>query len=117
MPAANVYFDHGSGTCVWLEDAADCWADPEQLPVSATLRAELLRLVDWYDTALNRDYPPDPGPWREPECERFNTAVRDLVVRLRTELGADWVLHDCTEQMHEDPDLDRYLADPAGFRR
>ncbi len=117
MPVAHVSFDHGSGTCLWLEDTMDGWVDPEQLPISAALRAELIRVAEWYDTALNRDYPPDPGPWREDECQRFNAAVRDLVVRLRTELSPDWVLRDCAEEMHEDPDLDRYLADPVGFRR
>ena len=69
------------------------WENPADLvllPVSQPLRDELERLIDWYDTSQNGDYPPDPGPWRAPECERFNRAVHMALSRLRDELGPQW---------------------------
>jgi hypothetical protein len=32
-------------------------------------------------TLLNWDYSPDPGPWREPQCLRFNHAVHNACLR------------------------------------
>jgi hypothetical protein len=37
--------------------------------------------------------------------------------RLRDELGPQWTIVDELDDVHEDPDLDRYLADPRGFQR
>jgi hypothetical protein len=91
--------------------------DPARLPISGSLRDELGRLVKWYDESLNWDYPPDPGPWRQSECECFNEVSRRALLRLRQELGPDWELVDEFQDLYEDPDLDRYLADPPGFRR
>ncbi|MER6983551.1 hypothetical protein ABT317_43035 [Streptomyces carpinensis] len=93
------------------------WVDPDRLPISRILRDELKSLVARYDTSLNWDYPPDPGPWREAECREFNEAVHRTLGRLRAELGPSWQIHDEFDELHEDPDLDRYLADPAGFVR
>ena len=119
----NVSFEPGAGVFLWCYDPDDeqRWGgnpiDPAGLPVSAELRAELTRLGQWYDTSLNWAYPPDPGPWRQQECDRFNTAATAALDRLRSELGADWeVIRDFADQ-YEDPDLDRYLANPAGFQR
>ncbi|MFI5587611.1 hypothetical protein ACIA5G_21350 [Amycolatopsis sp. NPDC051758] len=91
--------------------------DLEELPISAELRAELDRLAVEYDESLNWDYPPDPGPWREARCLRFNTDVRAALARLRAELGPEREIEDGFDELHEDPDLDRYLADPKGFKR
>lgn len=66
----------------------------EALPVGEALRDELTRLTGWYDASQNWDYPPDPGPWREPECRAFNAAVRWALDRLRAELGDGWVIAD-----------------------
>ncbi|MEU7783031.1 hypothetical protein [Amycolatopsis sp. NPDC049159] len=33
------------------------------------------------------------------------------------ELGPGWVVEDGFTELHEDPELDRYLADPKGFQR
>lgn len=67
--------------------------------------------------SLNWDYWPDPGPWREPECRAFNAAARRALDQLRVELGDRWVVVDGFQEEHGDPNLDRYLADPVGFRR
>ena len=92
-------------------------ADLDRLPISPSLRAELDSLAAQYDESMNWDYPPDPGPWREARCARFNADVRAVLARLRAELGPGWEVEDRFLEEHEDPDLDRYLADPEGFKR
>jgi hypothetical protein len=108
VPVARFFFDAGSGTVLWRSDAepGEPFVDLQELPVS---NAE-------YDMSLNWEYPPDPGPWREEQCRRFNGAVREALDRLRAELP-DWRIEDEFVELHEDPDLDRYLTDPARFRR
>jgi hypothetical protein len=66
---------------------------------------------------VNWAYPPDPWPWREPQCRQFNQATRQALGHLRAELGPGWDVHDDHGELHQDPDLDRYLADPAAFDR
>ncbi|WP_382464708.1 hypothetical protein ACFIN9_00130 [Streptomyces noursei] len=122
MPTARFFFDAGSGVVLWAATPEDreVWGyaiDLDRLPISRDLRDGLSRLIVRYDMSLNRDYPPDPGPWREADCRNFNEAVSQALGRLRTELGAAWQIHDEFHPLHEDPDLDRYLADPAGFVR
>ncbi|MER7443798.1 hypothetical protein [Micromonospora avicenniae] len=122
MPRARFFFDPGSGGVLWPSGPQDQQAfgypvSLDALPVSADLRDELTQLVEWYDTSLNWDYPPDPGPWREPECRAFNAAVRRAFDQLRVELGDKWIIANDFQEVYEDPDLDRYLADPVDFRR
>jgi hypothetical protein len=92
-------------------------ADLDELPISATLRTTLDSLIEQYDESLNWDYPPDPGPWREARCLRFNADVRAALERLWAELEPRWEIANEFDELHEDPDLDRYLADPKGFKR
>ena len=89
----------------------------DELPLSPETVRRVYELAEWHDTALNWDYPPDPGPWRQPECDRFNTAVRALFEAARDELGADFDLVNEQDEFFEDPDLDAYLRDPKTFRR
>jgi len=123
MPVARFFFDAGSGIALWGSPQADGQGeydhvlDLSELPVSQALRHDLENLAALYDTSLNWDYPPDPGPWREPQCREFNLSVHQVIQRLRQELGPSWQIHDQFTELHEDPDLDRYLADPAGFKR
>src|SRR5689334_4382786 len=122
MTSARFFFDAGSGTLLWTVDPEDqeIWGyavDLTELPVSPDLRTELIDLVAAYDSSLNWEYPPDPGPWREGRCQRFNEAVRAALGRLRAELGPAWQIRDEFTELHEDPDLDRYLRDPKGFVR
>lgn len=122
MPAARFFFDAGSGGVLWAATPEDrkVWGypiEPDRLPISHDLRDVLRGLIARYDTSLNWDYPPDLGPWREAECRNFDEAVGQALGRLRTELGPAWQIYDEFDASHEDPDLDRYLADPAGFVR
>ncbi len=91
--------------------------DPCPFPLSAEVLVRCRELGEWHDTSLNWDYPPDLGPWRQPECDRFNATVAELLSALRGELGPEFEVVDKQSQLAEDPDLDAYLADPKGFRR
>ncbi len=119
------FFEWGGG-CLWPgDDAARRDFDlgpydlpePCPLPLPATVLERCRKLAEWHDTSLNRDYPPDPGPWRQPECDRFNIAAAELLADIRGELGPAFRVIDRRLLCTEDPDLDRYLADPKGFRR
>ena len=116
------FFFDWRADCLWSDnDAArarfDYPVDPADLPLSLATRDEMGRVCGWHDTSLNWDYPPDPGPWREEECARFNAAARALLAAIRAELRPDYEIVDEFRDVHEDPDLDAYLADPKGFRR
>lgn len=71
----------------------------------------------WHDTSLNWDYPPDPVPWRQEECDRFNQAAEALLARIRAQLGSDFEVINLHKPIQEDPDLDTYLAAPKRLRR
>lgn len=93
-------------------------ADLDELPISPALAATLDDLAAQYDESMNGDYPPDPGPWREARCARFNADVRAALASLETELDPPYcIVENGFIERHEDPDLDRYLADPKGFKR
>lgn len=109
------FFDAGSGVCFWTAN------DPArarfnnypiragELPLPDATVQRIEELVGWYDRSLNWDYPPDPGPWRQADCDRFNAAVRDLLATVRQELGADFEIINEYREQSEDPDLDYYL--------
>jgi hypothetical protein len=118
------FFEWGGG-CLWAGNAAassDYGYGPldtvdTKLPLSAETVRQCQELSAWYDTSLNQAYPPDPSPWRQSECDRFNEAVRRLLATVRAELGDQFEIIDQQPEAVEDPDLDAYLADPKGFRR
>lgn len=115
------FFEWGGG-CLWAGNEAasrDFGPGPieAELPLSAATLHRCEELGEWHDSSLNWDYPPDPGPWRQAECDRFNDAVRHLLADIRRELGAEFEVVDRQGEAREDPDLDAYLADPKGFRR
>jgi hypothetical protein len=93
------FFDPGSGSCLWSANdrARDAFGYPvfvEELPLSPDAVAEARRVTKWFDGSLNWDYPPDPGPWDQAECDRFNAAARALLARLRQELGDRFDIED-----------------------
>ncbi|EFH85193.1 hypothetical protein [Ktedonobacter racemifer] len=116
------FFDWGAGCCFWsANDAARARFDysiaPEQLPLSESTIKRANELMEWHDQALNWEYPPDPGPWRQEECERFNQAAKDLLTTVRQELGKHFEVIDEFVEEKEDPELDAYLRDPKSFKR
>ena len=123
--AVRFFFEWGGG-CLWAGNDAARQAfdhgpydvgDNCPLPLSPEILVRCGQLSDWHDGALNWDYPPDPGPWRQAECDRFNAAVKELLAAMRAELGPSFQVLNTQGDMVEDPDLDVYLAKPNGFRR
>lgn len=117
------FYDWGCDSPFWCgNDAAIAKfdvgpIDPEALGLSAQTAKAVRALAAWHNTALNWDYPPDPGRWRQEECDRFNAAVDALLVTIRAELSGSYELIDRQPRLSEDSDFDRYLADPKSFRR
>jgi len=117
------FYDWGCDSPFWCSnDATRAKFDvgpiePETLGLSIQTSETVRALAKWHDTALNWDYPPDPGPWRQEECDRFNAAVDSLLKTIRAELSEEYEIIDRQGRYYEDPDLDRYLAAPKGFRR
>jgi hypothetical protein len=124
MYRLRFFFDWGGG-CLWAGDdttraAFGCGpldGEGSELPLSPQTQSRCRELGAWHDTSLNSAYPPDPGPWRQPECDRFNEAVKQLLATVRAELGEQFEVINQQREAVEDPDLDAYLADPEGFRR
>lgn len=116
------FFCEYGGPCFWSANNAararfGYSIDPEGLPLSLETISRTHELMRWFQDSLNWDYPPDPGPWRQEECDRFNDAARKLFDQVQMELGEEFTLsYEQREQM-EDPDLDEYLRNPKGFKR
>jgi hypothetical protein len=87
------------------------------LPLSSGIIARINELQKWFDRSLNWDYPPDPGPWRQDECDRFNRAARALYDAIVRELGSGFAISYQQDPLNEDPDLDIYMQDKWVYRR
>lgn len=93
------FFDAGTGACLWAaNDAArarfDYPTECRDLPISENLQRYLYYLAAWYDTSIDWNYPPDPSPWTQDEASSFNDAVKQLLPRLRNELGHQFEIVD-----------------------
>src|SRR5665213_916835 len=114
------FFEWGVDSCLWPTtkeawDVFDNPADLERLPLSSETTAQVRHLCTWYQGALNWEYPPDPGPWRQEECDRFNCASASLLEALRRELGERFEVIGEPYDLREDPRLDEYLGDPRTY--
>jgi hypothetical protein len=107
------WFEWGGG-CLWAADRATgedfgyC-CDLAALGLSADLRRRIGEMEKWHDTALNWIHPPDPGPWRREECDRWNRAAAELYRSISLELGDRFQILNEEEIHQEDPGLDAYL--------
>jgi hypothetical protein len=98
VPSARFFCDAGSGAIL----CTDTPVGPGQLAISQQPR----HIVELALSARPR-----------PVAGSSNQAVRAALARLRAELGPVRQIQDKFTELHEGPDLDRYLAAPAGFRR
>jgi hypothetical protein len=71
-------------------DAFDVGEIEDKLPLSDETRQRLEELSVWHDTALDWDDPGGPSPWTPEEYERFVHAAREVLERVRTELGPEF---------------------------
>ncbi|WP_047302582.1 hypothetical protein [Pseudomonas fluorescens] len=60
--------------------------DPEELPISQELKADLMSWVLKYDDTLDEEYPPDSGFSSEEDEAEFNKKGEHLFERLKVEL-------------------------------
>jgi hypothetical protein len=79
---------------LWIyEDGSDDLKDnpgPDELPLTADLKAALYRWADDYDRTLNHEYPPDSG-FADPEAEEaFEAEGKHLLGELKAQLGTGW---------------------------
>src|SRR4051812_34933325 len=108
------FFEYG-GPCLWAaNDAAreqfGYCVDLNYLPLPAETIRTAGDIGNWFSRSLNPDYPPDPSPWRQEDCDRFNRATAELLALIRDQLGSEFEIVDEQKPMVEDPDLDIYLA-------
>ncbi|GER89825.1 hypothetical protein KDW_39870 [Dictyobacter vulcani] len=104
------FFDAGSATCFWpVNDDArkrfGSYIQPEDLPLSKATIKCADDIVDWQTASLNWNYPPDPGPWRQDECDHFNQAVKELLEEIYKELADHFEIINEFKEINEDPDL------------
>ena len=87
----RLMFEWGGGS-LWCGNGAalkqfDVGPVEEALPLSELALGRLNELSQWHDTALNWDYPPDPGPWSTEEYAKFEREALNLLTELQAELG------------------------------
>jgi len=87
-------FEWGGG-CLWCgnniaRDKFSVGPIEERLPLSNEVQSMLNELSQWHDTALNWDYPPDPGPWNADDYARFDEAAAKLLISIQQELGEEF---------------------------
>ena len=93
------FFDAGSGVCLWSANPAARvrFGYPVvlgDLPLAERTRETGRRLIERYDTSLDRSYPPDRSPWSEAESLGFDMAARDWLTNIKQELGRDFQVVD-----------------------
>lgn len=93
------FFDPGSGICLWADDdeARGIFGYPidlESLPLSQDLVAAGNELIEWFDTSIDWDYPPNLSPWSPAERAKFKAASSSFFSRLCAELGPRYDLVD-----------------------
>lgn len=64
--------------------------DPESLPISPQLKADLMAWATVFDRTLNRDDPLNSGFVNDCAKEAFKAQGRALAERLQAELGLDF---------------------------
>lgn len=96
----HFFFDTGSGVCLWAgNDAAreryDYPIDPRQLPLPEATATELEHIAAWYDQWMDWDRAPEANPaWDAAEDARFKAAARQLLDKVRQQLGPEYEVID-----------------------
>ena len=122
------FFDYGARGCLWAGDEAtrsklgvgplDATvydlqghiAVPPRISLFRKVHSLISRLEQEYASYLNPFYPPGRSLWTQAKCERFNDNVDQLLVSLRGELGAEFVMADEQKRHTEVSTLGEFLA-------
>jgi hypothetical protein len=82
--------EYGS-TVLWGLDATDIGViDPEHLPLSTELKADLRAWAELYDKTLSQEYPPDSGFASAEEEDAFEVEGKRLWRTLQEQLGTGY---------------------------
>jgi len=108
------FFDPGSGICLWAanDEAHQRFGYPvelDALPLSASTRLAAAELVRRFDTGIDWEYPAGPSPWTAHDEQSFLVEAREVLQRIREELGAAYDVRDELELTQS--------ADETGARR
>jgi hypothetical protein len=92
------FFEAGvSGTPLRPDDIDSPYGSPcelDLLPISPAVRIELARLCEWFQSSIDREYPPGPSPWPEQQWELFTQQADAALEILCHELGEGWIVED-----------------------
>ncbi len=93
------FLDPGSGTCLWSADdhtkaEYDYPVDHRRLHLPENTFRALQHLIAWFDTSVDWEYPPNPGPWTPEEADRFSAYKASILALVRTQLGTDYEIVD-----------------------
>ena len=93
------FFDAGAGVCLWAGNEAanerfGYAVDPEELPLTAETREAVDGLIARFDEGVDWNDPMVPGPWSRTEELEFAEAARDVLARVRRELGQEFEVRD-----------------------
>lgn len=97
MYRLRFFFDTGSGICLWSgnEAARQRYGypiEPQALPLPEATIHEMEQVTAWYDQRMDWDQAPQPNPsWDE---AAFAAAARQLLDKMRRELGPDYEVID-----------------------
>lgn len=93
------FFDAGAGICFWAgNDAANerfgYAVDAADLPLTEETRAAVDALIVRFDESVDWNDPMSAGPWSRDEELEFAAAARDVLARVRHELGENFDVRD-----------------------
>jgi hypothetical protein len=93
------FFDPGSGVCLWAanDEAYQQFGYPvelDSLPLSASTRSAAEELISRFDTGIDWEYPAGPSPWTASDEQSFLVVAREVLRRIRGELGAAFDVRD-----------------------
>jgi hypothetical protein len=90
MQCIKLMADYGM-TVLWGADPSRIGAiDPDQLPLTDELKADLRAWAEAYDKTLNQEYPPNSGFASQTEEEQFDAEGLRLWRALQEQLGPDY---------------------------
>jgi hypothetical protein len=90
----TLMFEWGGGSLWCLNDAAskrfDVGPVEDRVGLTPQIKGRLHQLTEWHDTALNWEYPPDPGPWTKQEYDAFDVAALNVLGEIKSCLGPEF---------------------------
>ena len=84
-------FEWGGG-CLWGLNKAvfeqyDVGPVEDRVGLTQEILEQLEKLSEWHNSALNWEYPPDPGPWQKEEYDAFDIAALSILQEIKVCLG------------------------------